>query len=296
MNTASLTNGRTGNRKINLPEEGVSLPSKSLHVYAIVVACATFLLVVAGGLVTSTGSSLAVPDWPLSFGQFFPKMEGGVLYEHGHRMIAGTVGLMTFVLAGWLWFADKRMGVKLVGLGAAAAVILQAVLGGITVLHRLPPAVSIGHACLGQVFFCLTVAIAVLTGPFPVPSAPEGLRKLCRLGILTLAFIFLQLVAGATLRHTGQGLHAHLAGAALVLIHVQLLMRRVLQTYTFRSGLGRLAAAMPLFIAVQLVLGYISWRTGPVAVTTMHVGIGAFLFGATAIITLQAFRASKADA
>src|SRR5262245_41519941 len=71
------------------------------HRYALAVVAATVLLLVAGGLVTSTGSGLAVPDWPLSFGQVFPKMEGGVLFEHGHRMVASTIGLMIVVLAIW---------------------------------------------------------------------------------------------------------------------------------------------------------------------------------------------------
>jgi heme a synthase len=291
------------------------LPSRRLHIYAMVVAFCTFLLVIAGGLVTSTGSSLAVPDWPLSFGQFFPEMKGGVLYEHGHRMIAGTVGLLTIALSIWLFCSSASRAAKMTGLAAVFAVILQAVLGGITVLHRLPAAVSIGHACLGQIFFCITVAITVLTGPVPSPHPSplkgeresnkhplplggegwgEGLVKLRRLAIMTLAFIFLQLVAGATLRHTGKGLHIHLTGAALVLIHVQLLMRRVLQTYSIRSSIGRLAAAMPILVAIQLILGYVSWRTGPVAITTIHVAIGAILFGSTTLIMIQAFRTEKA--
>jgi heme A synthase len=295
MNTASPTIEQTGSRKTNLPEEGASRPSQNLHRYAIVVACATFLLVLAGGLVTSTGSSLAVPDWPLSFGQFFPKMEGGVLYEHGHRMIAGTVGLLTFVLAAWAWISKAPQNVKFFSAAAAGAVCLQALLGGITVLNRLPAAVSISHACLGQIFFCLVVAVAVLTGSAPTAQSPEAsIAKLRRLGVLTLSFILLQLVAGAILRHTGKGLHAHLTGALLVFIHVQLLARRVLQTYSFQSGLGKLAASMAVLVILQWFLGYVAWRTGPVIPTTLHVLIGAFLFAGTTTITLQAYRTRAA--
>jgi cytochrome c oxidase assembly protein subunit 15 len=264
--------------------------NKNLHRYAIVVACLTFLLVIAGGLVTSTGSSLAVPDWPLSFGQFFPKMEGGVFYEHGHRMIAGAVAILTLILVIWLWRSEPRRFVRYLGLAAIAAVLIQATLGGITVLYKLPAPVSIAHATLGQIFFCLVVSIAVMT------SFPESLgrgekwTKVQRLGVLTLTFIVLQLIAGATIRHTGKGLHAHLAGAALVVIHIQLLARRVLQTYSFRSSVGKVAAAMPVLVAIQLVLGYLSWRTGPVYATTAHVAIGALLLAATASITLISFR------
>src|SRR6185369_6198627 len=124
--------------------------NKKLHLYSIVVACSTFLLVIAGGLVTSTGSSLSVPDWPLSFGQVFPKMEGGVLYEHGHRMIAATVGLLVSVLTVWLLKAESRRWVRRLGVAAFLAVVAQGVLGGITVLFRLPLLVSMGHACLAQ--------------------------------------------------------------------------------------------------------------------------------------------------
>src|SRR6478672_746450 len=134
--------------------------NKKLHYFAIFLACLTFLLVIAGGLVTSTGSSLSVPDWPLSFGKFFPKMEGGVFYEHGHRMIAGTVGILTFILVGWLLRAERRAYVRYMGFAALLAVLIQATLGGVTVLYRLPPTVSIAHACLGQIFFCLIVSIA----------------------------------------------------------------------------------------------------------------------------------------
>src|SRR5713226_4576490 len=74
---------------------------RGLHRMAVLVAGATFVLIFAGGLVTSTGSALAVPDWPLSFGKFFPRMEGGVLYEHGHRMVAGAVAILTLVLMVW---------------------------------------------------------------------------------------------------------------------------------------------------------------------------------------------------
>ncbi|OGR89350.1 MAG: hypothetical protein A2992_08085 [Elusimicrobia bacterium RIFCSPLOWO2_01_FULL_59_12] len=110
---------------------------------------------------------------------------------------------------------------------------------------------------------------------------------------MTMGLIFLQLIAGAILRHTGKGLHAHLLGAFLVLVHVQLMARRVLKIYTFGSGLGKLAAALPLLVAVQLILGYISWKTGPVITTTTHVALGALLLAGAVMITVQAFRSTE---
>ena len=128
---------------------------RGLHRYARALAAATFVLIFAGGLVTSTGSALAVPDWPLSFGKFFPKMEGGVLYEHGHRMIAGTVAIMTLLMAVWAWRREDRRFVRNLALFAFALVIVQAVLGGLTVLLLLPLAIAVSHAATAQAFFCL---------------------------------------------------------------------------------------------------------------------------------------------
>ena len=125
-----------------------SMPNRWLHRYAILVAACTLLLVVAGGLVTSNDAGLSVPDWPLSYGKLMPPMEGGIFYEHGHRMVATTVGLLTIVLAVWLWRAERRRWLRNLGLIALAAVIAQGVLGGLTVLFLLPKPVSIAHAAM----------------------------------------------------------------------------------------------------------------------------------------------------
>jgi cytochrome c oxidase assembly protein subunit 15 len=292
MNTASPTIEPTGSRKTSRYNAAPSDPS--LHRYALFVACATFLLVIAGGLVTSTGSSLAVPDWPLSNGQFFPKMEGGVFYEHGHRMIAGTVGILTFILAGWIWRKDRRKGIRLLSLASAIAVVIQATLGGLTVLYRLPVPVSVAHACLGQIFFTMNVCIAILTSSSTTIQRTGPMTKLQRIGILTASFIVYQLIAGAAVRHTGRHLHWHFLGAALVAIHIPLFCRRVLKSYPLSMGLAKTAALLPLLLAIQIVLGYISWKTGPIFVTTAHVAIGALLLAGTVGITLQSFRQPEA--
>ena len=135
-----------------------------LHRFAVLTAGATFVLLFVGGLVTSTGSGLAVPDWPLSFGMLLPPMRGGVLFEHGHRLAAALVGGLTVALALWTVVSEPRPGVRALGLTALLAVILQGVLGGVTVLYKLPLAVSVTHACLAQAFFCLTVTLALVTG------------------------------------------------------------------------------------------------------------------------------------
>ena len=180
-----------------------------LHRFAFFTACATFCLVIAGGLVTSTGSGLAVPDWPLSYGQVMPPMVGGILYEHGHRMVATFVGFLTTVLAVWLWRKDDRRWVRILGMTALGAVILQGVLGGLTVLYLLPTPVSVAHATLAQSFFSLTVVLALVTsrGWREALAQPLPVTGRTRLFILAAAgAVFLQLVLGAWMRHSGAGL------------------------------------------------------------------------------------------
>src|SRR5438094_6011709 len=134
-----------------------------LRRYAKFVAGATLFLIFAGAMVTSTGSGLAVPDWPLSYGMVMPPMIGGIFYEHGHRMIAATVGLLTVIQAIWLQLREPKRFARILGWCAVGAVIAQGLLGGLTVLLLLPPAISIGHAALAEIFFCLNVSIAVVT-------------------------------------------------------------------------------------------------------------------------------------
>ena len=117
---------------------------------------------------TSHRAGLSVPDWPTTYGQFmfsFPmsKWVGNILYEHGHRLIASVVGMLTIVLAFWLVRVEPRRWVRRLGIAALAVVIAQGILGGLTVKLMLPPSISIAHACLAEAFFCVTVALAFVT-------------------------------------------------------------------------------------------------------------------------------------
>lgn len=187
-------------------------PSKSnrdLHRFAVITAVSTFFLIIAGGIVTSTDSGLAVPDWPLSYGQLMPPMVGGIFYEHGHRMIATFVGMLTAILALWLWKKDHRRWVKLLGVITLLMVIAQGVLGGITVLLLLPTWVSVSHATLAQSFFSLTVVLALITSESwksrtPVESPLAG--RTHTLALAATGVVLLQLILGALMRHTGSGL------------------------------------------------------------------------------------------
>ena len=169
---------------------------------------ATFCLIIAGGLVTSTDSGLAVPDWPKSYGMWMPPMVGGVLYEHGHRMVASFVGFLTVIFAIWLALKEKRKWVKVLGFVALGAVITQGILGGITVLYFLPMPVSVAHATLAQSFFCLVVCLAYFTSEEwktqqqPI-SAPASHR---RIFLVMAGLVYLQLILGALVRHSGAAL------------------------------------------------------------------------------------------
>lgn len=189
-----------------------------LHRYAILVVVATWFLIFAGGMVTSTGSGLSVPDWPTTYGQnmfTYPpsKWVGGIFYEHGHRLIASTVGMLTVGLCIWLWIREPRRWLAWLGVVALAAVIAQGVLGGLTVKYLLPTPVSVSHACLAQTFFCIVISIAIFTSPSWVHSARVNASEQVETGIQTprlllflVGVIFVQLILGAIMRHTESGL------------------------------------------------------------------------------------------
>jgi cytochrome c oxidase assembly protein subunit 15 len=293
---------------------------RALHAFAMVLVAATLTLIFVGGLVTSTGSGLAVPDWPLSFGQVFPPMVGGVLYEHGHRLAASAVGLLTVVLALWTVLVEPRPAVRALGLLALLAVILQGVLGGVTVLYKLPLAVSVTHACLAQAFFCLTVTLAVVTGRRWAASEPTradtGTPPLPLLAALATATVFGQVVLGALMRHMHAGLaipdfplafgrivpplatpyiavhFAHRVGAVIVAAMIGWTATRVLRRHRDDAGLCRPALLALALVGVQIALGaVVIWSRRAVTPTTVHLVIGAALLATSLVITLRAFRA-----
>ena len=190
--------------------------NRPLHLFASLTAAATLVLIFIGGLVTSTQSGLSVPDWPNTYGRFmfaFPlaDMVGGILFEHTHRMIASIVGLLTVALAIWLWRSDTRAWVVRLGFIAVAAVIVQGVLGGLTVLFLLPTPISVTHAALAQTFFLIVLSLAYITSREYVSSAEPAVQteraRLARNWTLAaVGFIYLQLLLGAIMRHTGAGL------------------------------------------------------------------------------------------
>ncbi len=185
-----------------------------LHRFAIFTAVATLPLIFIGGLVTSHHAALAVPDWPTTYGYnmfLFPwrKMVGGIFYEHSHRLVASLVGVLTIILAVWLQLAESRVWVKRLGWFALGLVIIQGILGGLRVI-LLQKGIAIFHACLAQSFFCLVTSIALFTSNWwknqLVISQKRDEGFLRKWTLLVTIFIFIQLILGATMRHTDSGL------------------------------------------------------------------------------------------
>ncbi len=279
-----------------------------LHRYATFVACCTFLLIIAGALVTGNDAGLSVPDWPTSFGTFrMPRMVGGIKFEHGHRMIAGTVGILTILLVIGLWMKDSRRWLRWVGFGAVMAVFAQALLGGITVLFYLPVAISTAHATLGQIFFCLTASLAFFTradwrwdgAKLEDASSPS----LQHLTIATTGVILMQLILGAVFRHSEFGRIApHVVGACVVTLLVGWVIVRIVTHFAIEPALLRPALLLGGLLVVQVFLGIGSYimkmaalgapqpQPPVVDITTTHVAVGALVMVTSLYLTYQTHR------
>jgi heme a synthase len=189
--------------------------NRPLFWFAVLTAIATFLLLGAGGLVTSHEAGMSVPDWPNSYGYnmfAFPisKWTGGIFYEHTHRLWATVVGLMTTILAVWLWLKDSRNWMKWLGVAAFLGVVGQGVLGGLRVTMKMD-SLGIFHGVVAQSFFALVCAIAFFTSHFWIELAARPKTSLVRRGLrshvlFVTILIFIQLALGATMRHQHAGL------------------------------------------------------------------------------------------
>ena len=277
-----------------------------LHRYTVVVAICTLLLVVAGGLVTSNDAGLSVPDWPLSYGKLMPKMEGGIFFEHGHRMVATTVGMLTIILAIWLWRADPRRWMRRLGWIALAAVIAQGLLGGMTVIFMLPKPVSISHACLAQLFFSTTVLIALFTSAEwgkDLPMAEDsGAPSLHALATAVPLCVLAQLALGAAARHRALGVLPHVIGASVVTGMILWIVIRVLVRHPEHTPLRRSALFLLAISISQVFLGIAAYMSRiatidavqPMAVmvgfTVAHVATGALTMAASVIMAVEVFR------
>ena len=293
-----------------------------------VVAVAVFLLLIAGALVTSTESGLAVPDWPLAYGQLMPPMVGGILYEHGHRLVAALVSFFVGLQAAVLCWGERRRVVRRLGLVAFGAILAQALLGGLTVLLLLPPAVSSAHAGLAQIVFALTASIALMTSRSWTsgdiergvgPGEAAGLSRALTWTTLAAAAVYVQVLLGAVMRHTGAGLaipdfplafgrllpeagdfsrpgvpihFAHRVGAVVASVLVVLAIRASLRLRARVPTVGTLAELWAAALALQITLGTFSiWTKKAVPVTAAHLAVGGLVWVLGVLLALALGRA-----
>jgi heme a synthase len=289
--------------------------NRAHHYFAVFTACATFLLIIAGALVTSNDAGLSVPDWPTSFGSLYkmPHMVGGIKFEHSHRMVAEFIGLLTIVIAIWTWRTDRRPWMKKLGIAALGTVIAQGILGGITVLKLLPPAVSTAHATVGQTFFCIAVAIALFTGrrwtspheyeDLPRCDADQHRPSLNALTFFTVFIIYVQLVLGGMFRHHGMSWWPHVLNAPVVAIFVTWTSVRALSLYSKVRAIRTPAITLLGLLIAQLCLGFAAFVTRvdwgrnavqpelPMVISTVvHTAVGALVLATAVVLAIQVWR------
>ncbi|MEO8382152.1 MAG: COX15/CtaA family protein [Acidobacteriota bacterium] len=282
------------------------------------VAGSTLFLIFAGAMVTSTDSGLAVPDWPNTYGRFmflFPlrQMVGGIFFEHGHRLIASTVGFLCIVQAVWLQRREPKRLVRTLGWLSLAAVVAQGLLGGLTVILLLPKAVSVSHAALAEIFFCINVSIAFFTSRwYSSLAALEKGDAPVRMAWALTALVFAQILAGAVMRHLGAGLaipdfplsfghvvpsfvskevvaaYVHRLGGLLVATSVMAMAIRLLR-YERNHPLRFLGQLLLVVVFAQVMLGgYVVWSGKQPYITSLHVMLGASTLALSLVLTLSA--------
>jgi heme A synthase len=265
---------------------------KRLSTAAFALAALTFALVVLGGIVHNTGSSLACPDWPLCNGSAFPRMAGAILIEHGHRLTAlavvvGTIALFSLLAA---WSSD-RGAVKAAGLGLGL-VIVQALLGAITVKFRLPPLVSTGHLATSMLFFSTVIYLAFRLRQNAAPSLSPRVQQLT---LTATVLIYAQMVLGAAVRHLGAGLvcrewvsckgwlgadytmQLHMAHRIFAVIVLGFVVYT--SVIAWKASRNLLALLAPILVVLQMSLGLITIFTyRDIVPLTAHLAVAALLF------------------
>jgi heme a synthase len=280
------------------------------HAFAVFVAAATLLVITAGALVTSNDAGLSVPDWPTSFGYLVkvPRFVGGVRYEWSHRMVAGSLLTLTLAIAVWTLLVERRRWMRWLAVAAFGTVILQATLGGMTVLFLQPPWLSTAHATVAQTFFCIAVAIALLTGRKWVEEGPpvefDSRRpSLFTLTLLSLFVLYVQLILGGMFRHHGMSWWPHVLNAVVVSIVLAWTAIRAITAHAPIEAVRRPAMIVLSLLVVQLLLGFAAFLTRvawgrdaaqpelPMVVATVsHVAVGALLLATTAVLAIQVWR------
>lgn len=282
--------------------------SPGTHKFAKFVVAWTVLLFIAGALVTSNNAALSVPDWPKSFGTWFPSLRqlaGGAFFEHSHRVIAGAMGIFTLVLAVLIWVKDSRRWLRWFGVIAVAGVAVQAVLGGEVVRQLLQYWLPVLHACFAQIVFAAVLGIAVFTSNWWIAERPQladaGTPSIHTVAMLNAAVIFLQVVLGAGFRHSEIPVWPHMAGALLVLATVTWTAVAMRKRFGNAPEMSRARLLLHSIFGIQFLLGFGAYwarlmtdKEGPqplmVLLTVTHTVVGALLFALSVLIVLICYR------
>ena len=287
--------------------------SRAMHWLALLMVACTLPLIFVGGLVTTRDAGMSVPDWPTSYGYnmfLFPlsKMVGGIFYEHSHRLIGSLVGMLALVLTLWVWLREPRREVRLLAAAALVGVVIQGVLGGLRVV-LVNADLAIVHACMAQLFFCIAIALALVTshGWQKLRTAPPpAASKLRGLAVATTAAIYAQVILGAFTRHTHTMTGAHIAGAVLVFVLMGWMVVEILTHRPSDRPLLQPAMTMMGLVLAQIVVGFSALvmratRDAEMPITplqavvpTIHVVLGALILGTSVVLTLRAWRMSSA--
>ena len=288
----------------------------AFRIVATLLCCLTFCLILLGGIVHSSGSSLACPDWPLCYGQFFPEMVGGVAIEHSHRLLASLIGILTIVLAVLATRQEDRQLERL-SFAALILVVVQGVFGGITVLYQLPTAISTAHLSIAMLFFSLILWMTLKS--YPAMSRDSRTLSVRPWVLIMTLLIYGQIILGALVRHTGAsvacpdlpfcygmawpiGLHPatqlhmlHRWSAVLVTLVILSTCFFVLQQAPQEKRLRFFALNAVLLVFLQIGLGSAGVATQMnMAVVTAHLAGGVLLL-ATAV-TMCLLTRQKASA
>lgn len=296
-----------------------AVPSKrgaGAHRLASATLVTTLFLIFVGGVVTNTGSALAVPDWPTSFGYnmfTYPwsKMVGGIFYEHSHRLLGSLVGMLTVSLAITIWVTDTRSWMRTLAIVAVVAVIVQGILGGMRVL-LLESKIAIVHGGLAQAFLSLITGITVASSKWwetasPLRDSAEAAALRSRAFFAAGAF-YAQILCGALVTHTNDRLDLHLLVGGIATVAALLVAARSLANTRPSDGLHRLSYALLGLLTLQLVLGFGAMLTrfaGPteqfspfvsLALPTSHRLVGACLVATSMALAWRVGRVTRQPA
>jgi heme a synthase len=290
--------------------DSISAP-RGVYRFALLTACSTVLLLMAGALVTSNDAGDSVPDWPLAYGKFIPPLVGGIRFEYAHRVIAALVATLTLALALWLTFAKVRPVAKRLGWTALVLVLAQAVLGALRVKEVHPILSATAHATLAQIFFITVVGLAFMLSAWWQRDLPQledsGSPRVRTLARATTLVILAQLVLGAAYRHGAFGLAPHLIGAGVVTLMIVWTGRAAKTRFRGNRDIRRGVALLHSFFGLQILLGFAAWWAMAVlardmiqptllyvTLTVAHVLGGALTLASSVLLTLTCVRLIRA--